>query len=116
MGQWNCDALGRFEEPQKILASYQDENGQPVSASFLSTLFVKENSALSQDPYSFSIDQKSDIHLVVIDRSGNYWVLKDNDRKNTPADDNGNYLYTMTDVTNEVNGPSDLKRILGIGS
>lgn len=114
-GVYNCDQVMRLADRIMVNAKYIDENGNPISNQHvLSMIDMKYNGAFSFDPRYFTCSQSGRNVLLLFTRDKKLYALSEEAYKKMDIKDSGDFTFKMTDITEEVKSPSELKKYLGI--
>ena len=114
-GVYNCDQIYRVGQPVNIMATYKDEAGNKIEdLTVLSMIDLNYNGAFSFNPNQFMCSATGRNVLLLFTKAGRLYMLEEAGFKKMQITSNGNYAFTMKDVTEKIKGTKDLAGELGI--
>lgn len=116
-GVFNVDVLEKQEqEPQLMLASYVDEQGNKIRAKSLSVVNYNMNGILSFAPDKFPILQDARMALVVFSVEGDEYIFSAADFDKLDLTDKREHTFEMRDISAQIDkkGINGLREALSI--
>ena len=113
-GVWNNDRAASLPNPILVEATYQDEQGRPINATFLSVVNYKMNCAMSNDPYRFTIAPSCPNALVVFDDQENVYVMKKAEVARQGFRPKTEHTITVQKISDNLNSSDDLRQALNL--
>ncbi|MCH2044350.1 MAG: OmpA family protein [Saprospiraceae bacterium] len=102
-GIFNVDVLeNQEEEPQLMLASYVDEQGNKIHAKSLSVVNYNMNGILSFSPDKFPILQDARMALVVFSVEGDEYIFSAADFDKLDLRDKQKHTFQMRNISTEI--------------
>lgn len=113
-GVYNCDQAFRIENRVNISAKFIDKNTKEEiqKQHVLCLLDLKYNGSFSFAPNFFYCDSKGKNMLVLFTEDKNIYLLNKEDFTKMNISQSGEYIFELTDVTNEVKSTEDLKKLM----
>ncbi len=109
---FNLDVLKRFEEKEKILASFQNEKGKNVNFNNIQVVNHDLNGLLNFNKKSIYLDRAARNTILVYDKDGNIYYLPANGIKDLPLRGKASYTFQMKLLDQKLKGPDDFRKFL----
>ena len=114
-GVYNCDQIYRLAKRVQIKANYVDLEGNKIKQlHVLSMIDLQYNGAFSFDPRNFVCDAKGKNVLVLFTKSGDLYIIGEQEFADMNIDRDGVYTFAMKKMTEEIKNSKDLALYLGI--
>ncbi|MCP4439582.1 MAG: OmpA family protein [Aureispira sp.] len=113
-GVFNNDQIQILGNTQRVLASYEDQEGNPIEGKVLSMIDYTINGAMSFPPKSIAFNPKAKNAFLLFATNGKKYILKADDLKKQLKPDMTSCTFVMEDVSSSIKTPNDLKKELGL--
>lgn len=111
-GVFNCDQIERLDKAVPLIATYVDENGQPIDPETLSLVDYSINSVLTFPPNQIAYSPGARTALVLAAKNGNKYILKAPQFAQLPLKNKKSYTFQMENVTSELKNVESLRNLL----
>lgn len=114
-GVYNCDQIYQLPKVVNVHARYKDQNGNLISNPYLVSLIdLNFNGAFSFGAKSFSCNPKGKNALAMFTKTGDLYLLKQEDFAKMKVENDGLYTFTVTKANDTVKTSKDLAAYFGI--
>ncbi|MDI1235760.1 MAG: OmpA family protein [bacterium] len=114
-GVYNCDQIYQLPKVVNVLARYKDQDGKLISNPYLVSLIDLDfNGAFSFSAKSFSCNPKGNNALAMFTRTGDLYLLKQEDFAKMKVENDGVYTFLVTKANDTIKNSKDLATYFGI--
>jgi hypothetical protein len=114
-GLFNNDQIMLLGTSKRILAYYEDEQGEAIDGKVLSMVDYNINGAMSFPPQIISFNPNAKNALLLFATNGKKYLLRAEAFKAAVQEEATSYTFVMEDVTQKVRTAKALKKELGLG-
>ncbi len=113
MGVFNLDVLKYFEEEQRLLARFEDENGKLISHYRVDVVNHRLNGLLSFREPEIILDLKAPITLIVYSEDGKLYLVPAEQMQQLGLQGQPSYTFRAVDALDYSGQPDVLREMLG---
>gem|GEM_PF-2829652 len=120
MGLHNCDVLRTLESPKSVLATYKDENNNPIKSVGTFVVMPSVNSIIAygntieQGAQRLQLDKSMNSTIIVISDDGKYLSLGNKELMSQLEDSNLKCTFTLTQVGTTESTLSEIRSAVGL--
>jgi hypothetical protein len=115
LGVFNCDVLNRFKDEQELLASFTDEQGNPLEFQRIEVIHHSLNGLLSFTTSKIYLDLQAANTLVVYAKDGRIFHLSSNELAKLDLQGKRNFVFQVSDIGDYTGNPEVLRKLFDIG-
>lgn len=114
-GVYNCDQIYQLPKVVNVHARYKDKEGNLITNPYLVSLIdLNFNGAFSFSAKSFSCNPKGKNALAMFTKTGDLYLLKQEDFAKMKVEKDGVYTFTVTKANDTIKNSKDLAAYFGI--
>lgn len=113
-GIYNCDQLYRLKNKISLRASYEHNGVEVKDITSCKLIALNYASTFGIHPRYLSIDPTSKNAIMLFTSDGKIFMNQEYNFQQLKLKDKKSYTFQMIDLTDDINSPEDLRRILGL--